>query len=459
MLSLSRSAQRVLRGSGASLGTALQLTRSTVQRLVPTASYSSDQFGDLSGDRRGPYRRGDRDDQSGNKPAGGRSEPENQQRSFQRSPYDGQGYPQSNQYSRSDQHSSQYKPPGPYQRRGEQQRQPQQPPAPAQQQQYQQQQEGGDELETIEWQSELSNTVHLIGTIALDPVPRFLDSGKCVTNMRLAVGWKKANGEKRTDWYALQLWDDLAMCAQNVKKGARVYVSGRLHMEEYTDSSGAPRLEPKVDVKRIALVASNFGNSGSGRKSSQGGFDQGVYSQGGYNQGGYSPQPTAYAEPSNSSTSTQGRYDSQSYGNQSGYSSVSSYSGPGGNSALAEGEEELSVRDLPRVPRFDGKLNTEQVHALWDQFFKDPVQFFDYREFKRQGVISPKAPDFKKAATGEPLWVDARDPPYWLHASLELYDRELASAMAGLPVGGEGGEAGEEGGEQYGGGAMDARGF
>ncbi|CAI5959071.1 unnamed protein product [Closterium sp. NIES-64] len=84
------------------------------------------------------------------------------------------------------------------------------------------------------------------GNLAADPEYRFLDSGKSVASVKLAVGWKKANGEKHTDWYTIQMWNDVATLAQNLKKGTRVYVKGRLHMEEYTDSRGATRLDTKV---------------------------------------------------------------------------------------------------------------------------------------------------------------------------------------------------------------------
>ncbi|CAI5484897.1 unnamed protein product [Closterium sp. Yama58-4] len=458
MLSLSRSAQRVLRVSGSSVGTALILTRSTIKRIIPAAFYSSDQYGE----RKGQYR-----PQSQGYKAG------NQQRSYEKSSYGGQEYPQSSQYKRSDQQSSnqfsQYdqqpyqsrSSPGSYQRRGEQQQPPQQPPPPpaAQQQQYGQE-EASDEIETIEWQSELSNSVQLIGNIAAEPALRFFDNGNSVARVKLAVGWKKANGEKRTDWYAIEMWNDMANLAQNLKKGAQVYVKGRLHMEEYTDRNGVLKLDPKVDVKQICLVASKFGASSSnqsssrGRETSPGGYNKGSYNQGGYNQGAYAPQETTYSEQ-NSYSSSQG-YDNQNYGNQAGSG------GQGG--AMDAPVVVTDEKGLPRIPRFDGKLNAGQVEALWREFFQDPVQFFDYREMKQHNEVPSKYPDFKKLATGQPLWVESRGTPPWVHDSLQRYDDAFALALAGMPLEGqEEGAAGAGGGEQFqeefGGGAMDARGF
>ncbi|CAI5972233.1 unnamed protein product [Closterium sp. NIES-65] len=120
-------------------------------------------------------------------------------------------------------------------------------------------------------------------------------------------------------------------------------------------------------------------------------------------------------------------------------------------------------KGLPRIPRFDGKLNAGQVEALWRDFFNDPVQFFDYREMKQHAEVPPKYPDFKKIATGEPLWVESRGTPPWVHECLQKYDDAFAAALAGMPLEGQGGQEGAAGAgveeqfqEEFGGGAMDA---
>ncbi|CAI7781209.1 unnamed protein product, partial [Closterium sp. NIES-54] len=86
---------------------------------------------------------------------------------------------------------------------------------------------------------------------------------------------------------------------------------------------------------------------------------------------------------------------------------------------------------------------------------------------QQHGEVPPKYPDFKKSATGEPLWVESRGTPPWVHDSLQKYDDAFAAALAGMPLEGQGSEEGAAGGEQFGeqyregfgGGAMDARGF
>ncbi|GJN24004.1 hypothetical protein PR202_gb11708 [Eleusine coracana subsp. coracana] len=77
----------------------------------------------------------------------------------------------------------------------------------------------------IPWSKELCNSVRLIGTVGTDIELRQLSSGATVARGRLAV-WKSAT---ETTWVTLAFWDDLAIVAsEHVKKGDRIYVSGRL---------------------------------------------------------------------------------------------------------------------------------------------------------------------------------------------------------------------------------------
>ncbi|CAI5984823.1 unnamed protein product [Closterium sp. NIES-65] len=126
----------------------------------------------------------------------------------------------------------------------------------------------------------------------------------------------------------------------------------------------------------------------------------------------------------------------------------------------------LAPASPPRLCLPSLALAAGQVEALWRDFFNDPVQFFDYREMKQHAEVPPKYPDFKKIATGEPLWVESRGTPPWVHDSLQKYDDAFAAALAGMPLEGQGGEEGAAGAgveeqfqEEFGGGAMDARGF
>ena len=77
-----------------------------------------------------------------------------------------------------------------------------------------------EELEATleEWDDSVPrfNTVHLTGRIGNDPEPRYLDDGKVVVSLSLAVKRKYNNlerlakniqsGQEETDWYGLEIW-------------------------------------------------------------------------------------------------------------------------------------------------------------------------------------------------------------------------------------------------------------
>lgn len=87
----------------------------------------------------------------------------------------------------------------------------------------------------------------IIGHIGRDPETRFLPSGEAVRNFSVAVteSWKdKSNGEKREQvtWYRVNAFSKLAdICGQYLKKGAPVFIEGRMQQREYQDKEGNKR--------------------------------------------------------------------------------------------------------------------------------------------------------------------------------------------------------------------------
>ena len=110
------------------------------------------------------------------------------------------------------------------------------------------------------------NKVILIGNLGADPETRFMPSGTAVTNARIAVGeqWKdRETGEKkeRTEWIGLVFFGKLAEIAgEYLRKGAQVYVEGRIRTEKWTDREGATRYTTKVYVDQMLML----GNRESG---------------------------------------------------------------------------------------------------------------------------------------------------------------------------------------------------
>ncbi|CAL4934828.1 unnamed protein product [Urochloa decumbens] len=105
----------------------------------------------------------------------------------------------------------------------------------------------------IPWSKELCNSVRLIGTVGTEVELRQLPSGSAVARGRLAV-WKSAT---ETTWVTLQFWDDLALVAsEHVKKGDRIFVSGRLVSDTVDEGPEKRHVYYKVAVQQLNFIES-----------------------------------------------------------------------------------------------------------------------------------------------------------------------------------------------------------
>ena len=96
------------------------------------------------------------------------------------------------------------------------------------------------------------NQCNFIGNLGRDPEIRSFQSGDKVANLRLAVSekWKDKNtGERkeRTEWVSVAVFGPLAGIAeQYLRKGAKVFVSGKLVTRKYQDQSGQDRYSTEI---------------------------------------------------------------------------------------------------------------------------------------------------------------------------------------------------------------------
>lgn len=83
------------------------------------------------------------------------------------------------------------------------------------------------------------NKVIIVGNLGRDPETRYMPNGDAVTNIAVATteSWKDKNsGEKmeKTEWHRITFYRKLAEIAgQYLKKGASVYVEGRLQTRKW----------------------------------------------------------------------------------------------------------------------------------------------------------------------------------------------------------------------------------
>ncbi|MYK41564.1 MAG: single-stranded DNA-binding protein [Gemmatimonadetes bacterium] len=115
------------------------------------------------------------------------------------------------------------------------------------------------------------NKVILIGNLGSDPEVRYTPDGVPVANFNLATSesWNDRNtGERqeRTEWHRLVLWRKLAEIAgQYLKKGAKIYVEGKLQTRSWDDQSGQKRYTTEIVVNDMQMLDSRGEGGGSGR--------------------------------------------------------------------------------------------------------------------------------------------------------------------------------------------------
>ena len=147
------------------------------------------------------------------------------------------------------------------------------------------------------------NKVILIGNLGADPEVRNFQNGGKVCNLRIATSetWKDRNtGERRekTEWHQVAIFQEglVRIAEQYLKKGAKVYIEGKLQTRKWQDQSGQDRYSTEVvlqgfDGTLTMLDGRSEGGGGSyGGGNSGGGYGGGSgggYNDGGGNNGGY----------------------------------------------------------------------------------------------------------------------------------------------------------------------------
>jgi len=112
------------------------------------------------------------------------------------------------------------------------------------------------------------NKVILVGNLGRDPEVRYTPSGTAVANVTIATGesWKDRNtGEQqeRTEWHRVVFFSRLAeIVEQYLKKGAKVYVEGRLQTRSW-EQEGVKRYTTEIIANEMQMLDSR-GSAGDG---------------------------------------------------------------------------------------------------------------------------------------------------------------------------------------------------
>ena len=162
------------------------------------------------------------------------------------------------------------------------------------------------------------NLILLIGNSGRDAELQYTANGRAVESFSMAVNRRyQVNNEwqEETEWFNVSTWGQQAEnVANRVRRGARVFVEGRLSTREYTTQAGLSRTSLDVNAFRVINLA---GRDEEG--------------DGGY--GAYPPAPEAQQAPAGD-----GHSQSPPQPTSSGYGAA------GGSDQGAEGED---LEDLP----------------------------------------------------------------------------------------------------------------
>jgi len=134
------------------------------------------------------------------------------------------------------------------------------------------------------------NQCQFIGNLGRDAETRTFQNGDKVCNLRIAVTekWKDRDGNKkeRTEWVSVAIFGPLVNVAESyLRKGSKVYISGKMRTRKWQDQSGQDRYSTEVvlqgpDAKLVMLD----------------GPQQGGQNGGGYGGGGYDQSPGGYRD-------------------------------------------------------------------------------------------------------------------------------------------------------------------
>lgn len=102
------------------------------------------------------------------------------------------------------------------------------------------------------------NRVELIGNLTRDPELRYTPNGAAVCTFGLATNRTYiSDGEKKeeVDFHRLVAWNKLAeLCNQLLKKGHRVFISGRLQTRTWEGQDGQSRTVTEIVVEDMILL-------------------------------------------------------------------------------------------------------------------------------------------------------------------------------------------------------------
>jgi single-strand DNA-binding protein len=103
------------------------------------------------------------------------------------------------------------------------------------------------------------NKCMIIGNLGRDPEMRYTPSGQAVTQFTVATNrnYRDQNQEwqKETEWFRVVVWGQQAeRAAENLRKGNKVYVEGRIQTRQWEDQTGQKRYTTELVANQVTSL-------------------------------------------------------------------------------------------------------------------------------------------------------------------------------------------------------------
>ena len=103
------------------------------------------------------------------------------------------------------------------------------------------------------------NKAIIIGNLGDDPEVRYMPNGDAVANLSVATSesWKDQQGkpQQRTEWHKVTMYRKLAEIAgEYLKKGAQVYIEGKMQTRKWQDQQGNDRYTTEVIADKLQML-------------------------------------------------------------------------------------------------------------------------------------------------------------------------------------------------------------
>lgn len=115
------------------------------------------------------------------------------------------------------------------------------------------------QLKSKNMNTNIKNSVRLIGNIGQAPEIRTFDNNKKMARFSLATNetYKNNKGERvtETQWHNIVAWGSVASIIETLaEKGSSVAIEGKLVNKAYTDKNGNKRLNTEIVLNQVQLL-------------------------------------------------------------------------------------------------------------------------------------------------------------------------------------------------------------